>query len=57
MVLFLKVMMRYLAIFIKFIKEIVHFSEFDNFSSCRALKELPEEKFNELRDGIKNCIF
>ena len=39
--------------FIKFIKEIVHFSEFDSFSSCRALKELSEEKFNELKDGIK----
>ena len=43
--------------FIKFIKEIVHFSEFDSFSSCRALKELSEEKFNELKDGIKITSF
>lgn len=43
--------------FIKFIKEIVHFSEFDNFSGCRALKELSEEKFNELKDGIKITSF
>lgn len=43
--------------FIKFIKEIVHFSEFDSFSSCRALKELSEEKFNELKDGIKITFF